>query len=459
MIRVTLGNGGRVNPSLVFAGCDPIVHALEACAGAPLQVFLGEEFSGQLTLDGQQPHYGPFSPPLDYCRFALLRVPRDGQLIVTRDHQPPLCVPVKLLPLHTWDMRDRFYGPTAGWVDPRPALAALVDEHSPDIVQLVSTARSLPRPAGDIPVIKSRAERLFVTIRKFFRAKYLVDREHFANYEQAVRFTRHILADRGGTCCDLSLLFASAALAAELQPVLCFFQDPTQPNARHLMVAVRRQDDPPRQAVVLDAASLADELRAGLMLIEPNCLACRRATFDSALQKAIEQQNTLVPLWGIDLFAARFGGRALNSLPAAVRSPDDPPPPEDRPNRCADETYTMSCEAAERSLRTYAVELVGAAAGVTRRRYPLGGRLVSIGRREGPNRFAIQGYDISRDHAHIFAHQGRVFIEDLNSANGTYLGLRRLVPFRPARLRANQEFALGFEGRVRLRLVRVAGEE
>ena len=48
-----------------------------------------------------------------------------------------------------------------------------------------------------------------------------------------------------------------------------------------------------------------------------------------------------------------------------------------------------------------------------------------IGRQEG-NAVVLQSPSVSRQHARIYTAQGRCFIQDLGSANGVFLGTRKV---------------------------------
>jgi predicted component of type VI protein secretion system len=63
---------------------------------------------------------------------------------------------------------------------------------------------------------------------------------------------------------------------------------------------------------------------------------------------------------------------------------------------------------------------------------------------------------VSRRHCRFSVHGGRLFVEDLNSLNGTLVGGEDLAPFTPVPLHENQVIALG---RLALRVQRLGEEE
>lgn len=68
---------------------------------------------------------------------------------------------------------------------------------------------------------------------------------------------------------------------------------------------------------------------------------------------------------------------------------------------------------------------------------------LSLGRHPGLVDEVVSDRNVSRRHLRIACRRGRFYIEDLNSANGTFLNERRLRPFRPEALEAGARVSLG----------------
>ena len=61
------------------------------------------------------------------------------------------------------------------------------------------------------------------------------------------------------------------------------------------------------------------------------------------------------------------------------------------------------------------------------REYPIDQPSLSIGRASG-NELIVEDNSISRRHARLSVESGHLMIEDLNSANGTFIGSQRILP-------------------------------
>jgi|GEM_PF-1729719 len=76
------------------------------------------------------------------------------------------------------------------------------------------------------------------------------------------------------------------------------------------------------------------------------------------------------------------------------------------------------------------------------REYPLDQPSLSIGRAPG-NELIIEDSSISRRHARLTVESGHLMIEDLNSANGTFIGSQRIPPAASSLVPENQTVRLG----------------
>src|SRR3954465_14724198 len=76
------------------------------------------------------------------------------------------------------------------------------------------------------------------------------------------------------------------------------------------------------------------------------------------------------------------------------------------------------------------------------RHYSLEQPTITVGR-ASDNQLAIDETSVSRRHARLTVESGRVMIEDLGSANGTFVGGQRLAPNTPAPVSPNQPVRIG----------------
>jgi predicted component of type VI protein secretion system len=79
--------------------------------------------------------------------------------------------------------------------------------------------------------------------------------------------------------------------------------------------------------------------------------------------------------------------------------------------------------------------------GVERSR-PLSSRGLTVGR-GADNNVALAYDSISRNHLQITFESGQYYVADLNSANGTFLGTKRLPPNQPVAWDPRQELRVG----------------
>lgn len=73
----------------------------------------------------------------------------------------------------------------------------------------------------------------------------------------------------------------------------------------------------------------------------------------------------------------------------------------------------------------------------------LDGEGLSIGKQKGEADFVLNDSSISRLHARIYTENGIVYLEDLNSTNGTFKNGLRLQPYEKRRLEEGDEIRLG----------------
>ena len=68
---------------------------------------------------------------------------------------------------------------------------------------------------------------------------------------------------------------------------------------------------------------------------------------------------------------------------------------------------------------------------------------ISLGRHPDLVDEVVADASVSRRHLRIAAEGDQLYVEDLNSSNGTFLNEQRLSPFKPARLDYGAKVALG----------------
>src|SRR5690606_23150891 len=67
---------------------------------------------------------------------------------------------------------------------------------------------------------------------------------------------------------------------------------------------------------------------------------------------------------------------------------------------------------------------------------------IGVGRAQG-NEVEIDDHSVSRRHARLTFEAGRMLVEDLGSANGSYIGSQRVAPNTPTLVPENQVLRLG----------------
>jgi len=70
-------------------------------------------------------------------------------------------------------------------------------------------------------------------------------------------------------------------------------------------------------------------------------------------------------------------------------------------------------------------------------------RGLRIGRSEDQNDFVVSNGSVSRAHARLFLREGRLFLEDLGSRNGSFIGGVRLGPGEGIEVHGDQELRFG----------------
>ena len=76
------------------------------------------------------------------------------------------------------------------------------------------------------------------------------------------------------------------------------------------------------------------------------------------------------------------------------------------------------------------------------REFPLATPSLAVGRAQG-NDLILEDASVSRRHAHLRVESGRLMVEDLSSANGTFIGSQRLSPNTPSLMPEDQPLRLG----------------
>lgn len=151
------------------------------------------------------------------------------------------------------------------------------------------------------------------------------------------------------------------------------------------------------------------------------------------------------------LFCSECGVYLLTGGPLRT----EPLPDSDKPASRADPWATGTGQAEEEGAQAALTIVIDASA----RQIPLSGSNEYVLGRLDATRGVFPDVDltpdggldggVSRRHARVHKQRTQFFIEDLGSANGTFLNGQRLTPYLPHPLRDNDEVQLG---RIRLRI-------
>jgi len=436
----------RINASLIHAGLDHVIREMTLAGGATAQVTLAG-YSTPWCHDGRVPTRARVSPPLQWGILAQLSAPAATQLMV-RIGDESFAYDVEVLPLCVWDMRREFAAATA----------AFVMENSPTVTRIVRSAGCAPSVDGIEPDPGGVAARLYEAFQGMFGLLYLFERGGYKPHEQIVRFPAQILHDGGGardaagTCIDLALLYAAALRAAGVSSIICILGD--EFGGRHSLVGFWAEA-PDDADVLLSGERIQAAVRAGrLVLVEPNWLTRSTATWSDAVDVARRTCDANVPLWGIDIDAARDADPAITAMSVTVRSSDgEELVLSDLPIRYADEATTLRAEAAADLLDRHCLKAVGSRNDVDRgRTWPLKGSRIILGRRSRSNGIVLHDAKVSRDHAAVMAAGTTIYVSDLGSAHGTFLHGKRLSPYQPEEIHDGDDVTLGGDDIV-LRLI------
>lgn len=463
MVSCQLDYARRINPSLIHAGCDYVIRAITIPAGAHAEVSI-PGFSDVWGHDGNPPTKYKVSPPLNWGALAQLSEPRNAQLEVKINGSLAHRLDIVLLPLFTWDMR----------LDVSRATAAFVFETSKivlDLVQTIGCTPPIPDLDSYVPDTQERMTRLYEGIQQAFRTSYWYDRGGFTMFEQIVRFPAQMLHDGGGTCCDFTFFSAAACIAAGLRPVICILGQ--EYGDRHAILGVWNEEainetEPlcgtMNREILVDKRVLNAAIKKGqLLVVETTWLAKPDSPYGKARQMAermVEQLGTLV---GVNVQAARNHELSISPLPGVVRigygvmriGYMEESVVTDLPTKPADELTTLRAEQAAQTLHQYALEVISSIRDEDKgKKLPLQGSRVRIGRRR-TNTIVLDDRELSRDHAAITVFESEVYLQDLDSMNGTFLEGVCLRPLFPEPLRIGDTFWLGPSKNICFRLVHV----
>jgi hypothetical protein len=434
----------RINPSLIHAGCDYVIRTMTMPAGTSAQVSI-PGFSKVWKHSGYPAIARNIPLELDYGMFAQLPQPQCAQLQAIIAGSPTAMLgEVELLPLYVWDMRREY----------ARATAVFVLENSNIIRTFVQAAGLTPDPSHTSPSADQRAAQLYEAIQQAFGMYYLLERQHYAPFEQAVRFPAQIVHDGGGTCGDLACFYAATLWVAGCRPLICLLGE--ECGDRHAVVGVWNEHAP-GQDVVIEARAVRRALGKSLYLIDPNgltnCLTRPPVPYTQARHNAEEEVQERDILWGVDIDAARYSDPPILPFPGIVRpGMMDEPVLTDLPVRPADEPTTRMAEWTSQILRRYTIEVVASGPDDVGRKEPSRSSRILIGRGR-TNDVVLGDQTISRAHAAILTDGTELYLQDLGSKFGTFLAGKRLRPFFPVPVERGTEFTLGPRETVRLKVV------
>jgi hypothetical protein len=431
---VTINYSERVNYSLFYAGLQPVI--LSAALPGPAQVEVSiAGYSNALHLSSGVTEN--VSPPLDAAMFARLSAPARSQLLVRRGGDVIQCHPLTVSPLCAWDQRRASAKSTA----------AFVLENDNLIADLLREAAATPCPAAGACETSRRAALLFEMVKRVFVPCYYYDRNLFPETEQAVRFPRQMKYDGGGTCIDFALVYAAALYKAGLRPVVALLGH--EVGTRHAVTCYWATQH--SAGTTLNAWELRESLNAGALVpVEVTCAASGRP-FDVAVEEGRRVTNSSTLLWGVDVEEAR--GEGILSLPG---KPCETVIGGWEVRPVGDATATRTAAAAD-ILKGLTVQVLESPDAVDRQRsYELNSYRARIGRNPHRDEICLRALTVSNPHAVLFVVDSDIYLEDLWSKGGTFVGGRRVPPHQPVLVRPGETFQVAD---VRLRLKAQAAEE
>jgi pSer/pThr/pTyr-binding forkhead associated (FHA) protein len=171
---------------------------------------------------------------------------------------------------------------------------------------------------------------------------------------------------------------------------------------------------------------------AGQMTVED--LGSGNGTFLGS-QRLAPNTPTPVPLDQ----AVRLGDVELRFVP--VEAPRPVRPPVREPGGVEQGTLIMGGPAAGAASNRFGVLRIKTPDGKSRE-FALDQPTITIGR-SSDNQLALDESSVSRRHARLTVESGRLMIEDLGSANGTFIGAQRLAPQNPGLVSEDQVVRVG----------------
>jgi hypothetical protein len=441
----------RVNYSLWLSRLQAVVSQVDGVPkGAKVELYV-RGYSDPWSCLGTGESLAGWPLPLWAQAFERLDGPRKAQLEMRVNDEPQKASTLTILPMWTWNHRE----------ENALATATFVLENAPLVVDLVQpkgddTERCDGVPPGDLP------EFLYRRIQRRYQVGYVPGAPAYQYYEQAVRFPHHMQYRRAGSndnfvgnCADFAFFFGACLLRAGRLPVICVLGQPKKPE--HVLVAIWQTGTPPQRIAVLNGPELQERRDRGLLeIVDPMCLA-RGDSFRTAVRTAegyfsgSAENGTAGVLWGVDVKAARDyyfvpalnpTGRALPEFPEDDRRTDVLPPGADGPATSVGlvlERYRVKVVACKRDNHR----------GLS---WDLAGPRAAMG--SGPGcHVRVDEPFVSRMHAVIMVGPEGVWLQDMNSSNGTWLRGTRLAPGERARLNAGDEFCLGPGDTMRMQFV------
>lgn len=207
-------------------------------------------------------------------------------------------------------------------------IAAFVTPNHPQVAALTAKAAVyLSKWTGDPAftgyqtknpnVVKSQIAAVYAALQEESLA-YIVPPASYEAVGQRVRMAQTVTAQKGGTCLDLAVLFASCLEAVGLHPLLVFTKG-------HAFAGCWLEEENFSECVIDDAAALTKRAAVGIDLL---CLtectdfaASRNMPFDRAQQHAVAHLQDMEQfLLAVDISRCRSGG--IRPIPSRVGEND-----------------------------------------------------------------------------------------------------------------------------------------
>jgi len=244
--------------------------------------------------------------------------------------------------------------------------------------------------------------------------------------------------DVGGTCIDLTLLFAAVFRSVGLRPFILILGE--EYGSRHALAGAWTASQAPAGGRLWSPAAAQRAVGDGCLLVVETTLLPEGKAFEDAAPEGRSRALAGDLLWGVDVTACREDNRQILALPEqpclTILS--------GLPDRITHAFSVTRSESAADLVRRSTIRVVASPdAQDVGRSWDLAGCAVRLGR-SLHNQIQVSGHgSVSREHAVLFVREGSFHLKDLGSRNGTWLGEVALEPFAPRLLPKGGTFRLG----------------